>query len=520
MSNTKKLSLRQLTGYERDELPKGLTLERLLKFCAQESFLAFCLALKPGFLPTKFHTMLSNELQRVFESVNAGNDEREIVEVQPQIGKSTECSELFPAWILGMMPMWPIICASYSSTLAEQKSQSCRDMVISPVYKMIFPKTELHPDVASKEYWKTTLGGSYRAAGVGAGLTGMSGKIMIEDDLIKDMADAMSETIRESTWDWHQTVLMTRKQSRSGILLVNTRWHLQDVAGKLEAKQRSDMAAGLPEGTYDIWKRLSFPAFAEDDEYMNGVLFRRKGEVLCPERFTYNDMVKTRNSMDVYKFAALYMQNPITAESAAFKQGWFKYFEDKDITALRLTYMTFVDLAISQNKRADDTVVFTVGHDRNTGKVYLMDYTAGKMDPLQTIDAMFDHFDRFRSKFWIESVGYQAALRYFVVEEQRRRRVFFNIEELKHAKTSKANRIEALIPLYKAGMIYHREHMKEYEAQLLSFPFGAHDDMIDCASFFPEVADATTIEVTQKEADKLKKQARERFDPFSPFDSV
>lgn len=432
----------------------------------------------------------------MFEDVLAGRDARCITECQPQVGKTTVNSELFPAWVLGMTGIkkrgWPVVCASYGASLAEQKSSNCRDIINSPAYRIIFPETRIHPDSSAKDFWKTTSGGQYRAVGVGGGLTGTSASLLVADDLLKDRQEANSELIRETTWHWFQSVFMTRRQSKTMVSVVATRWHMDDLIGRLEAQQKEFEIAGTDKKQYDTWTRFHFPAFAEEDEYFHGQLFRRKGEVLCPERFTYDDMVKTRNSTEVFDWVALYQQNPILQENAEFKAEWFRYYEPEDIKTLDLTMYTLVDLAVSQKKGADNTVVRTVGKDRHSGKIYLLEETAGHLDPLQTIDAIFYHTKTYRSRVYIESVAYQAALQYFVVEEQRKRLTFFDVNELTRKQVaSKEERVRGLIPLYKAGMIFHRHSDSELERELMQFPSGKHDDRADCLSFVLDVADVT-----------------------------
>lgn len=436
----------------------------------------------PKFIPTRFHQLLADELQLVYENILNGKDERRVFEIQPQMGKSTLVSELFPAWVLGKTD-WPIICSSYGAALAERKSENCRAIVDSDVYKFIFPKVRLSKESTSREFWRTTKGGTYRAVGVGGALTGMSGKILICDDPLKDRADANSEVMREAAWNWWNSVLYTRKQSKSAFLLVNTRWHMQDVAGHLEDQQALAEEKHGKDGAFDKWEKMTFPAIAEDDEYIHGKLFRKAGEVLAPERFSLDDMMRTKNAYmatpgGISEWAALYMQTPIVNENAEFRRSMFKYYTADKLVGKKLYYTTFVDLAISQKKSADHTVVRTVAKEVDGPNWYLMEETAGIMDPLQTIDAIFHHFDLYRSKIYIESVAYQAALQYFVIEEQRKRGIFFTIEEIKPGRvTKKEERIRGLIPLYRAGVIWHRKGEDDaLETELLQFPKGRRDD--------------------------------------------
>lgn len=490
------------------------------------------MAIQADYMPTKFHRYLTKELQLMYASVLNGIDSYDIVEVQPQIGKSRTCSELFPAWVLGKshidgMPSCPVICASYGADLAQQKSANCRDIVDSEIYSMIFPKTRLHPETAAKDFWKTTTGGSYRAVGVGGGLTGMSGKFMIADDLIKDRADADSETVRESTWKWWQTVFMTRRQNTSAICLVNTRWHRDDPAGRVEQQYEVNLNSGKPASEYDKWKVLSFPAFALEDEYLDGELFRKTGEVLCPERFTFETMVKRRNDTEVYEWSALYMQTPILKENAKFKTEWFRYYEPADIKFKPLSWYILVDPASSKKKGADNSVVRAVGKERASGNWYLGDEIAGKMDPGQTVEAIFKMVKQYPgSRVHIEGVSYQRTLQYWVEEKQRKDLDFFNVDLLERKQVqSKEDRIEGLIPLYKNGLIFHRAGGadREYEAELLAFPQGKHDDRIDAVSFAKEVVPHTQVQETPEQTrvrERAEKEEQAAFDPYRAISSI
>lgn len=471
---------------------------------------------------TRFHKHLCAQLQKLYESVRDGTDCNIIIEVQPQIGKSTTASELFPAWVLGKEP-WPVICASYGASLAEVKSSNCRDIVSSDAYRMVFPKTRLHPETAAKEYWKTTTGGSYRASGVGGPLTGQPGKILIGDDLFKDRAEADSETIRESTGKWYQTVFMSRKQDTSGVLLVNTRWHKDDVAGRVELQFERDVASDKKSWEYDHWTTFTFPAFATEDEYLDGVLFRRKGEVLCPERFSYETMVRRRNSTEVYEWSALYMQRPIMKENAKFRQEWFRYYTPEDVKTKELVWYILVDPASSKRKGADNTAIRAIGKERSSGFWFFGDEIADKLDPGQTVDAIFKMVKDYPgARVWIEGVAYQRTLEFWVSEKQRKEMTFFNVDllERKHVQ-SKEDRIEGLIPLYKNGLIFHRPGAdKDYEAELLEFPQGKHDDRIDAVSFALSVVPHTQIVETPEQKKKRVREEQEAFDPFKSIQQV
>ena len=499
---------------------------RILRYAAQKWFWVFCMVMpnKPKpYMMTKFHFYFCNRLQAMYEAVRDGKDQNIDIEVQPQIGKSITVSELFLAWILGKEP-WPLICASYGASLAEIKSGNCRDLVSSDAYRMVFPKTTVLQDTSAKDYWKVSTGGSYRAVGVGGGLTGMPGKILVADDLFKDAQEAASETTREVTWKWFMTVFLSRKQDPAGVCLVNTRWHKDDVAGRVEKKFNDDKASGKGSGTFDHWEFLRFPAFATEDEYIAGKLFRKAGEVLCPERFSREAMIRRKNATEAYEWAALYMQTPILKENAKFRTEWFKYYKADDIKFREIIWYILVDPASSKRATADNTVVRAVGKERATGFWFLGDEIAGQFDAGEQVDAIWKVVKQYPgAHVWIEGVSYQRTLEYWVNERQRKERFFFNVDLLERKQVqSKEDRIEGLVPLYKNGLIFHRESGadKDYEMELLEFPQGKHDDRPDVVSFALDVVPNTQITESPQEKKRREKEEKVQFDPFSSISKI
>lgn len=472
---------------------------------------------------TKFHFHLCNTLQGLYESVLNGKDRNIDIEVQPQIGKSTTASELFPAWLLGK-ENWPVCVASYGSVLAEIKSSSCRDYVNSDIYQMIFPKTRVNPDSSAKDYWKTTSGGSYRAVGVGGGLTGFPLKILIADDLFKDKAEADSATVREATWGWFTTVFLSRKQDPAGVCLVNTRWHKDDVAGRVERKFNEDQLSGKALKAFDQWEFFRFPAFATEDEYIDGKLFRKQGEVLCPERFSMDAMIRRKNATAPYEWAALYMQTPILKENAKFRQEWFKYYKPEEIKLMDIVWFIFVDPASSKRAAADNTVVRAIGKEREKGFWFFGDELAGQWDAGQQVDAIFKMVKQYPgAHVWIEGVSYQRTLEFWVNEKQRRDQFYFNVDLLERKQVqSKEDRIEGLVPLYKNGLIFHRESGadKDYEMELLEFPQGRRDDRIDATSFALDIVPNTTVQETKEQKKRREREEKESFDPFASIQKI
>lgn len=177
-----------------------------------------------------------------------------------------------------------------------------------------------------------------------------------------------------------------------------------------------------------------------------------------------------------------YQQDPVLSETQEFKTEYFKYITEEELQYKYLRYYTLVDPAISQKKEADNTVVLTVGKEVSGPNIYRIREDAGKFTPQQTIDLIFKHQEDFKgSRMFLETVAYQKALKYSIEEEQRRRGIYFSVNELR--ADNKDSRIRGLLPLYQAGVIYHRKSDVEYERELLQFPRGKHDDRADAMSY-------------------------------------
>lgn len=271
-----------------------------------------------SFTPTdnKFYTHLSRKNKRIQCGVERRIAIKSIEEVDGEVGECiqvdspdglylvtenfipTHNSELatkkFPAWLLGKHPEWPIIVASYSADLAVEFGRGTREIMQSSAYQSIFD-TRLKPDTQAKGNWMTEQGGGYLAAGAGGAITGKGFRVGIIDDIFKNREEADSETIRDSRWDWYRSTFYTRQEGHSAIIVIGTRWHMDDLIGRLLEKEKKDKANG--EENYDQWTVIEFPAIATEDEE-----FRKKGESLWPEKFSIEKLRKTESALGPYEF--------------------------------------------------------------------------------------------------------------------------------------------------------------------------------------------------------------------------
>lgn len=411
-----------------------------------------------------------------------GQIKRLMIFMPPRHGKSQLASINFPAWYLGKHPEKHIITASYSAELAQDFGGKTRDLVNSQEYRNLFDVT-LREDSQSKAKWETEDGGYYLSVGVGGAITGRGSDIFLIDDPFKNRADAESQVYRQAVWDWFTSTAYTRLEPSGSIILIMTRWHKDDLAGRLLLQ--------AAEGTGEEWEVLSLPAIAEGDEMM-----RKEGEALWPERYTLVDLERIKNTIGLRDWASLYQQNPVTAETQEFSENDFKFFEESELEGKMLNYCITVDLAISKDEKADRTAIVVRGKDPRNPNWYIMETVVGRLDPLQVIDTIFSLYQTYRQRgsviVGIETVAYQKSLIYFLNEEMRKRQTFIHIVELK-SKDKKEERIRGLIPLFKTGTIYLRRNQKDLMDELLTFPFGVHDDVADALAFQIQMGENTTV---------------------------
>lgn len=267
------------------------------------------------------HRVITEYLDRFI----SGDIKRLMIFAPPRHGKSELVSRRTPAYILGKNPKAGIIASSYGSDLARLMNRDVQRIIDSRSYADVFPQTVLsgkNTRTVTTGNWLrnsdifeiVTHGGYYRGAGVGGAITGMGMQYGIIDDPFKNRQDADSPVVRESVWNWYTSTFRTRLAKDGGILLIVTRWHDDDLAGRLLTLQDLDPLA-------DKWTVLSFPAIAESPmaEYDQ----RQEGEALWPARFDLTTLTSIRANSE-YEWQALYQQRPRARDGGMFKRDWFE----------------------------------------------------------------------------------------------------------------------------------------------------------------------------------------------------
>lgn len=181
------------------------------------------------------------------------------------------------------------------------------------IMSSIVAECKLSADSAAQRRFDTTAGGSYYAVGRGGAVTGRGADLLLLDDLLKDSEEARSETIRRSMHDWFQHVAYTRLAPGGALVLIQTRWHDDDLPGRL-LRSHAD----------ENWQVICMPAIAEvDDE------FRKAGDALWPERFPSETLKVIRSAIGGTAWDSLYRLQPSASEGAVFKREWWRFFKEQ-----------------------------------------------------------------------------------------------------------------------------------------------------------------------------------------------
>lgn len=419
------------------------------------------------------HKEICDTLDQFLRDVEAQKSPRLIVCQPPRSGKSEIVSRRFPAYALGKNPDLQIIATSYSSDLVSRFNRDVQRIIDDDIYREIFPSTTLNGRNVKTDtrasYIRTSdlfevVGhkGSYRSTGVGGGITGQGADILIIDDPIKDRAEANSPTIREKLWDWYTSTAYTRLSPGGGVIVMATRWHTDDLIGRLIQK--------MQEGSGDDFNVITYPAIAEHDEP-----HRKAGEALHPERYDLEQLNAIRQTIGPQDWSALYQQRPVPEGGAVFKIDAFKRWNSTNLPPAFDQILGSWDMTFKDSKSSDYVVGQVWG--RKGVDLYLLDLFRGQWDFTKTLEM-----------FALMTAKYPRTHRWLIEDKANGSAIISVLKKQIHGITpitpteSKLERAYAVTPLIEAGNVYIPESatwLANFEDELLNFPAGAHDDQVD-----------------------------------------
>lgn len=448
------------------------------------------------------HTRL---LDNALQDVGLGNIKRLMVTMPPQHGKSTETSHYFPAWFLGENPHKHVILLSYNDEFAAEWGGKVRD-VLTEVGPEVFGVSVSQSSSATSRWTIKGAGrgprGGMKTAGMTKGsVTGRTAHVMIIDDPFAGPDDAESDAEREKRWNRYTSIARTRLRPDGAIILIQTRWHEDDIAGRILRRIREGK-------TEEEWTVLDFPAIAEGllpgetDE-----IGRVNGDPLWPEVYDLAWLENQRREMisegmGLYYWSALYQQKPIPLGGGMFRKAWERRYtveEEGGLEVLRLVSgmgegrpkrvavlscakIVTVDLAAADTEGSAFTVVATwlVTPD---GDLVLWDLIRIRAEGPEQTRLIETVYKIQRPDYvGIESVGYQLT------EVQRIAAKGIPVKELKPGGRSKAGRALTAAAFQEGGRLHFplyggESYMPDYERELYGFPKFKTKDMVDVTSY-------------------------------------
>lgn len=505
---------------------------------ARTSFRAFIELVRPSYYFNWHHEVIISELERFARKEVL----RLMLFMPPQHGKSELVSRLFPAWMMGLNPDIAFMGCSYNDFWAKRFNRDVQRLIDTDIYSAIFPETRLYSKMVratSRGTWMRNTDlfeivgrrGVYRSAGIGAGIAGQPFDYGILDDPIKDAKEANSTTYRERVDEWYSTVFHARQSGNASILLTVTRWHEDDLPGRLLRRAESNPDA-------DQWDVIKFPAVAEGD--LSHQDPRQQGEFLWPNKYSEKEYKAKRAANSPYKWSAVYQQNPHPVEGGVLNQKHFRYFRptrvpgrkagDPTVLAFQLLgsdrivqqtvlaheclWFQTCDTAQKTNEENDYTVISTWALTPG-GNLLLYHVWRGRIPIPQQFPALMslregprtgmpfpdgDTEEDLKSPWRGQDATWPVPLSFQSVEEkasgigilQQARAAGRALKALDAGQTDKVARGGTIATMYGQGKVYHLEHapwVADYEYEILRFPTGAHDDQFDTAAYAGILAD-------------------------------
>lgn len=458
--------------------PQEAAAELLARRKARGGLLAFTQYTNHGYEPAGHHA----EISAALEAVERGEVTRLMICMPPRHGKSELASRRFPAWYLGRNPDRQIIAASYNGDIAADFGRDVRNIVADPYYRLLF-ESGLAPDSQAANRWHTSKGGMYVAAGVGTAITGRGAHVLLIDDPFKDREEADSDIRRRRVWDWYTSTAYTRLMKGGAIVVINTRWHEDDLSGKLLDQQTKGG---------DKWKVVSLPAISDD------------GVALWPDRYPLPVLQQIKAVLPERDWNALYQQQPNPDDGTYFRREYFQEWETKTLPADLALYGTS-DYAVTAD--GGDYTVHRVWGVDPTGDLYRLGGWRGQTTSDVWIEKQIDLMAKHKPFAWFgESGVIQKAIEPMLVRRMRERNTFCRLEWLPSV-TNKPTRARGFQARAASKRVWFEPGAEL--AEFLKFPNGKNDDDVDTASLIGRALDDAHPAVVSA---KTKSKTLDRWD--------
>lgn len=427
----------------------------------------------PGYKDAHHHRLIARHL----EAVERGDIKRLMITMPPRHGKSMLASEFFPAWYIGRNPDHYVVTATYAQELADDFGRKVKNQIEDEAYKAIFPGVSLADDSKSAKRFhidgslggyehSTGQRGAFYAVGVGGPLTGRGAHLLLIDDPVKNREDAESEVIRKKTKDWYTSTAYTRLMPGGRIVIIQTRWHEDDLAGWLQEEHK-----------HEGWVVLNLPAINE------------AGEALWPDQYDVEALEKIKRALPPRDWSALYQQSPSPDTGDYFKREWINLVDFKPAIET-LSIYGGSDYAVTSDG-GDYTVHAVVGVDHE-GRLWLLDLWRQQASSDRWVDAFCDLVRKWKPIGWAEETGQiKSGVGPFLSKRMMETGSYVAREQFptRGDKGVRAQSIRGRMAL--SGLFVHKDapFVSDLISEMMSFPVGVHDDQVDAIALCGQLMD-------------------------------
>lgn len=431
----------------------------------------------PSYTDAPHHRLIARHL----EMVERGEITRLMITMPPRHGKSMLASEFFPAWYIGRNPDHYVVTATYAQELADDFGRKVKNQIEDASFQAVFPGVGLADDSKSAKRFHiegslggyehaTTQRGAFYAVGVGGPLTGRGAHLLLIDDPVKNREEADSETMRKKVKDWYTSTAYTRLMPGGRIVIIQTRWHEDDLSGWL-----------LAEHGHEDWTVLNLPAINDD------------GGALWPEQYDIEALERIRRALPPRDWSALYQQRPAPDTGDYFKAEWIVPVDHIPPRSEMMIYGGS-DYAVTADG-GDYTVHAVVGID-SEGHLYLLDLWRAQASSDVWVDSFCALVRKWKPIGWAEETGQiKSGVGPFLVKQMIETGSYTAREQFptRGDKAVRAQSIRGRMALQGLRVPRHAPWLADFKSELMSFPVGVHDDQVDALGLVGQLMDRMTI---------------------------
>ena len=404
-------------------------------------------------------------LAHKLEEVERGNIKRLAIFMPPRHGKSQLTSQFFPAWYLGRNPSKFVIATTYAQDLADDFGRSVRNQIQDEDYNRIFNDCTLSKDSSSVRRFHTTGSGVYYAVGAGGAITGRGAHLLLIDDPIKGREDADSDAMRSNLIDWYRSTAYSRLMPGGSIILIQTRWHEDDLAGWI-----------LRETSHEPWEVIELPAVL--DEKASKILKRPKGQALWPEAYDKKRLEEIKKTAGSREWNSLYMQRPSAEEGNILKRYWWKEWTEDNPPECNYILQSW-DTAYTVKSTSDYSAVTTWGIFEHNGiqNAILLSARRERWEFPELKSEAIKLYNEFKPDVVLIEA---KASGWSLIQELQRAGI--PITPFNPKRADKKTRAHSVTPLFESGRVWYPSSKwwaEDVINQCAQFPSSNYDDLVD-----------------------------------------